>query len=51
MASMQYSTRQREKENDPLIRVIKDLMERVSVLEVRIRELEYEKSPTNVRLS
>ena len=51
MASMQDSTRQREKEDDPLIRVIKDLMERVSVLEVRVRELEYEKNPEYVKLS
>jgi hypothetical protein len=51
MASMQYTESSYKREDDPLVRIIKDLMDRVSALEVRIRELEYEKSPTNVRLS
>ena len=41
----------KQTEPDPLVRVVKDLLERVSVLEVRIRELEYENHPTNVKLS
>ena len=48
---MMYAESSYKKEDDALIRVIKDLLDRVSVLEVRIRELEYEKSPTNVKLS
>ena len=41
---MQYSTSSYKKEENPLVRVVKDLLDRVSALEVRIRELEYEKS-------
>lgn len=44
MASLMYSETSYKKEDDPLVRVVKDLLDRVSALEVRIRELEYEKS-------
>ena len=44
MATMHYASTSYKKEDDALVRVVKDLLDRVSALEVRIRELEYEKS-------
>ena len=51
MSTMMYLESSYKKEEDPLVRIVKDLFDRVSVLEIRVKELEEEKNPSYVKLS